>query len=217
MRSRAPVGIEWVPVDPRTDPTFEVLQTVARTVVAGAELLSSRQVEALIPHRPLVWLMSPPSPHLAPLLEAASPLVWASREMRSWFPWAPDGEVCQGWFDTSGLLNWNGLRDGTALWAARNHPQKGLLNARVWAAKRGIRLRELSGVPREQVLEAMGTASWFVLLANGYDPAPIACAEAEIAGCKVVTNRLVGRAPVRGRRAVMDWIEEQPQLFYSWL
>lgn len=216
MRSRAPDGIEWVLIDPRTDPDLSALETVERTIVCGLELLSHRQVEALIPREPLVWAMSAQHPQFLPLLAAASPLVWASERMRSWYPWAPDGEICQGWFDTTAIPR-SDIRNGRAVWAARNHPQKGLMQARVWAAEHGVPLDVLTNVPRQQVLNAMADATYFVLLATDHDPAPIAVAEAQVAGCEVITNGNVGRAPVDGADEVARWIEAQPGRFYSWL
>lgn len=216
MRSRAPDGIEFVLIDPRTDPELSALQTVDRTIIGGLELLSHRQVEVLIPLKPLIWVMSIQYPAYLPLLAAASPLVWASEQMRSWYPWAPDGQVCQGWFDTTAIPR-SDLRNGRALWAARDHPQKGLMQARVWAADRGIPLDVLTNAPRQTVLNAMADASYFVLLAADHDPGPIAVAEAEIAGCQVIVNSNVGRAPVQGADEVAKWIEAQPGRFYSWL
>lgn len=217
MRSRAPEGVEWVLVDPRkADDELSALEGCERVIVGASESLRPAQLHALRPHRPMVWFMSPQAPRSLPLMEMASPLVWASAAMRDWYPWAPHGEVCQGWFDTS-EVPYSEQRDGTALWAARNHPQKGRLNARVWAAQRGLTLREMTDAPRSEVLQAMSTASHFVLLANDYDPGPIACLEAAIAGCEVHTNRKVGRAPVEGRQATIEWVESMPGRFYGWL
>jgi len=217
MRSRAPSDVDWVLVDPRhADDELSDLDGCDRVVVGAVEALRPAQVHALRPHRPLVWLMSAQSPRSLPVMEMASPLVWASADMMRWFPWAPDGEVCQGWFDTS-EVPYSEQRDGTALWAARDHPQKGRMNARVWAAQRGLTLREMTNAPRADVLHAMSTASHFVLLANGWDPGPVACLEAAIAGCEVHTNAKVGRAPVEGRQATIDWVESMPARFYGWL
>lgn len=217
MRSRAPDGIEWVHVDPRQhDGDLSVLETVDRTIVGSVDLLSPDQIATLIPRRPLVWCMSGQSTRVLPLLEAASPLVWASEQMRDWYPWAPLGEVCSGWFDTTGIRS-EDRREGFALWAARDHPQKGRLNARVWAADRGVQLIEMTNAPRRVVLEHMSRASRFVLLPNDYDPCPTTCVEAEIAGCEVIVNSKVGRVPVRGADAVAAHIESLPARFYGWL
>lgn len=210
MRSRGP---EVVRLDTRGAVDFEGFD---RLVVAGAELLSDEQVEVLAGKRPLVWLMSPPAPRLRPLLEAAAPLVWASPEMMRWFPWAPEGEVCSGWFDTSGIVE--GEKRPMALWAARNHPQKGRGNAHAWAVNHGLPFKALTNVPRETVLAEMTTASHFVLLPWRIpDPCPTTVIEAEIAGCEVVVNRLVGRVPVRGRDEVRAHIEAHADRFWGWV
>ena len=218
MRGRAPSPVVITPVDTqvRSQAIVERLEGCDRVVVAGLDLLSPEDVAALVPLRPVVWLMSPPQPWQRPLLEAARPLVVASPEMRGWWPWLPAAEVCSGWFDTSEVPR-GVAKEGHALWAARNHPQKGRVEARMWAAARGVELLELTDVPRAAVLEAMGPASYFVLLAKGPDPCPTAVIEAEIAGCEVVTNGLVGRVPVRGADEVAGWIEALPGRFWGWV
>ena len=210
MRSKGP---DVVPLDTRGPVDFDGFD---RLVVAGAELLSDEQVERLAALRPLVWLMSPPAPRLLPLLEAASPLVWASPEMMAWFPWAPKGEVCSGWFDTSEVEA--GSKRPMALWAARSHPQKGRGNAHAWAVNAGLPFKALTNVPRATVLSEMAVASHFVLLPWGIpDPCPTTVIEAEIAGCEVVVNGLVGRVPVRGPDAVREHIEGHAERFWGWL
>jgi len=216
MRSRAPAEIEWVYVDPRYDAALDALKSVDRTIVGSLDLVSDSQLQTLARHRPLVWVMSKQHPRVLPVLEAASPLVWVSAQQRLWYPWAPDGEECSGWFDTSEIRR-ESVRDGTALWAARDHPQKGLFKSRLWAADRGVPFRALTNRPRAEVLDAMSRASWFVLLANDHDPCPAACVEAEIAGCEVITNGNVGRVPVSGPEAVAAHVESNPSRFYGWL
>lgn len=210
MRSKGP---EVVALDTRGPVSFDGFD---RLIVAGPELLTDEQIQTLVPLKPLVWLMSPPHRRLLPLLEAASPLVWASPEMMGWFPWAPSGEVCSGWFDTSQVEAAGKVP--MALWAARNHPQKGRGNAHAWAVNAGLPFKALTGVPRETVLAEMGRASHFVLLPWAIpDPCPTTVIEAEIAGCEVVTNRLVGRVPVRGPDAVRAHIEGHAERFWGWL
>lgn len=218
MRGRLSGDVTFVPVDTRdrSRTLSERLEGCDRVVVAAAELLTPEDMATLLPLGPLVWQMSSAQPWMAPLFQAARPMVWASEQMRGWFPWAPDGVVCSGWFDTSDVPR--GVeKDGTALWAARDHPQKGRVEARMWARQRGIELVELTGVPRPQVLEAMGRASYFVLLAKGFDPCPTTVIEAELAGCEIVTNRMVGRLPVSGAAAVQEWIDSLPERFLGWL
>lgn len=213
MRSRAPEGVELVEIRPGE---LELIEGCDDLVVAGLAGFPDHELDVLASRRPLAWIMSVPQPRELPLLEA-SRVVWASPEMMGWFPWAPKGEVCSGWFDTSGVPR--GVeKHATALWAARDHPQKGRMNARLVAARLGVPLVELTSAPREQVLEAMGTAAYFILLPKGSpDPCPTTVIEAEIAGCEIIVNRLVGRVPVRGSQAVVEYVESLPERFYSWL
>jgi hypothetical protein len=62
----------------------------------------------------------------------------------------------------------------------------------------------------------MGRARWFVALPEGpFDPCPTTVIEAEIAGCEIVANDLVGRTPVRGAQPNVDFIESLPDLFWG--
>ena len=218
MRSRVPAGasIRCVDTRDRSRTLSERLEGCDAVVVAGLELLTPTDVEVLAGWRPLVWLMSPPQPWQNPLLDAASPLVWASRDMERHYGFS-GGEECSGWFDLADVPR-PGPKQPFALWAGRDHPQKGKVEARMWARQAGLELVELTGRPRSEVLAAMAEASHFVLLAKQvFDPCPTTVIEAEIAGCEIVTNRLVGRTPVRGSEENVAYIEECARRFWSWL
>lgn len=212
MRSRAPQDVEIIEIRPGE---LDLIDGCDDLVVAGLAGFADHELARLAEKRPLAWIMSVPHERELPLLEA-SRVVWASAEMMWWFPWAPGGEVCSGWFDTS-LVPTGAEKRHTALWAARDHPQKGRISARLAAQRLGVPLVELSNVPREQVLEAMGTAAYFILLPESYDPCPTTLVEAEIAGCEIITNELAGRVPVRGSAQVIEYVESLPDRFYGWL
>ena len=63
-----------------------------------------------------------------------------------------------------------------------------------------MELRELTNVPRRQVLDAMSVAEVFVYLPKSHDTIPRTLIEAELAGCRIVTNDNAGRrdpGPIR--------------------
>ena len=218
MRSRVPAGtpIRCVDTRDRSQPLSERLEGCERVVVAGLDLLTPEDVQILAGLAPLVWLMSPPRPWQLPLLQAASPLVWVSDDMRRYFGF-DRGEHCSGWFDVSDVPR-PGPKRRQALWAGRDHPQKGRVEARMWARQAGLELVELTGVPRSEVLAAMDVSSHFVLLAKQvFDPCPTTVIEAEIAGCELVTNWLVGRTPVRGSEENVTYVEGCAPRFWSWV
>jgi hypothetical protein len=86
-----------------------------------------------------------------------------------------------------------------ALWAAREHPLKGKLNAEIWAAQAGYEFKALTNVPRETVLDALARCEYFVHLPLAFESECRTLAEAVLSGCKVHTNDLVGLT------SVQDW------------
>lgn len=218
MRSRAPAGLTVEIVDPRS--ASDALEEVDgdRLVVAAPEGLRPAQLGAavrLAGHIPTTaWLMSIQPPTVGPLLAAARTVLWASDAMRGWHGWAPDGPSLPGWFDTTEIPRGREKED-FALWAARDHPQKGRLAAITWAARNGRRLELLTDAPRPAVLEAMGRAAQFVFLPASHDPCPTTLVEAEIAGCEIITNGMAGRVPVSGADAVAAYVEALPGRFWD--
>ena len=213
MRLRAPEGVEIVACGPHA---ADDALACDRIVVAGFELLPSDTVGRLTGRVDVMWLMSPPMRHAFPLMESARTLVFASDGMREHFGWSR-GEALSGSWDTSVIVPADEKLD-VAVWAARDVWHKGRDNARAWANERGIRLLEFSGRPRAEVIAAMAKARWFVHLPNmPFDPCPTTVIEAELAGCEIVVNDLVGRVPVKGREAVAAHIEGNAERFWGWV
>lgn len=209
MRKRAPDGVEIVECGPRD---IDVAMACDRIVLAGFEMLSESAVTRLDGNVNVLWLMSPPQEPLRPVMESCRTMVWASDGMRQHYGWEK-GVVLSGSWDTSVLPERVEKLD-VAVWAARDVWHKGRDNARAWADERGIRLWEFSGRPRSEVLEAMAKARWFVHLPNDpFDPCPTTVIEAELLGCEIVVNDLVGRTPVRGS-AVRAHIEGNAETFW---
>lgn len=89
-------------------------------------------------------------------------------------------------------------RERVALAACRNHPLKGIKNARVWAAKNQLLLEVMTREPRETVLERMRHAEVFIHLPLAFESEGRAVMEAVLSGCRVVANDLVGITSVPG-------------------
>ena len=95
-----------------------------------------------------------------------------------------------GWMDTSKCFS--AAKQEYALWASRPDPNKGLDLATKWAADKGIELKVLTSVTRDQVLGAMAEAKYFVLMPHLYDAGPRSIMEAQLCGCEIVVNENVG-------------------------
>lgn len=214
MRTQASEGVEIVRFN--AGQTLTGVEACDRIVVAATEFLSWSDIDLLARLSPVVWLMSPQRPEVAPLLGGADRVVWASDLMRSTFG-NRDDEVCPGWWDTS-VVPRDVPKEDFVLWAGRDIWHKGERQAREWAETRGLSFVGLKNRPRAEVLETMGRARWFVHLSQGVvDPCPTTVIEAEIAGCEVITNSLVGRTPVRGADENIEYIGSCADMFWRWV
>ncbi len=196
---------------------FGDLSGFDRVVVGATEMLSPLAVKALVKYRPVLWVRSPQEERLARLFEAARLVVWPSHEIAKFHPWFQgDYQVCPAPLDPSEIPR--GMpKEDFALWAGRDHWQKGEAAARAWAIEEGVRFVAMKDAPRREVLEAMGRARWFVHLPQRIpDPCPRTVIEAEIAGCEIVTNDLCGRVPVRGADAVAEYVSGSAERFWTW-
>jgi hypothetical protein len=216
MMLARPDGVDLWLLSPGSD--LGIAARADHVVVAATELLSSGELELLARLRPVVWLRSPQGEHVGGLLHAARRVVWASEQQAAHYPWGPDRyEVCSCPLDVS-LIPRGVPKEDFALWAARDVWHKGRDNARAWAASAGVPLVELDDAPREVVLEHMGRARWFVHLPVGFvDPCPRTVVEAEIAGCELIVNELVGRVSASGPDAVASHVAGNAGRFWSWV
>jgi hypothetical protein len=187
-----------------------------RIIITGTDLLTRDAMHALAQRKPLVWVhhQQQPSAGRHELFTAADPFVTMS-EAHSQVEAAWCGvfsEWCHGLIDTSTVQP--AEKQDAALWAARNHPQKGRIGARMWAQRNDVPLTEMCQEPRQVVLDAMAWHRWFVFLPKGFDSCPRTLIEAEAAGCEIVTNHLAGRRDPGEFAEVMGY---QPVKFWNWL
>jgi hypothetical protein len=191
MIRQAPAGIDIQVIGPGE---WRQAFDFDRVIITGTDLLPDEALIGLGEVKPVVWVHHEQFPTEArrTLFEHADPFITMSQahselEARRF---GVVSEWCHGHIDLPEL---QGERTEEALWAARQHPQKGLLPARRWAREKGFYLTELSNVDRSIVLQAMTEHEWFVFLPQGFDSCPRTLIEAEAYGCKIHTNGYAGR------------------------
>lgn len=213
MMEQAPTSVSIDVIQPEC---WEQALDADRIIITGTDLLTDEAMLRLAETSPIVWVHHAQAPSQArqQLFAQAKPFVTMSRlhsELEeSWS--GVSSEWCHGHIDLTEIPNLEKTED--ALWAARNHPQKGLLAARRWARAQGLELTELSGVERSQVLEEMAVHRWFVFLPQGFDSCPRTLIEAQAAGCQIHTNSQAGRIDDGPLEEVMA---AQAPKFWSWL
>ena len=211
MINRAPDDYTIMPV-----PAFawEAALDADLIVVAGTDQLDETALRTLAERKPWVWVhhKQAETPERAALFTAAERFICMSRfhadREQAWVKRPPEWN--HGWIDPLDISPADKSDD--ALWAARNHPQKGLINARLWAHRNQRTLTEMTNAPRDLVLEAMSKHKTFVFLPKGIDSCPRTLIEAELAGCEIVTNSNAGR---RDEGVLEDVLWAQPEKFWN--
>lgn len=187
-----------------------------KIVITGTDLLTDEAMLTLSERKPVVWVhhLQTASESRRVLFQSASVFACMSQQHAqleaAWTETTP--EWCHGVIDLEGIEIKEKTHD--ALWAARNHPQKGLIPARIYAHSRGWQLTEMHNKDRAEVLEAMSTHKHFIFLPKAFDSCPRTLIEAEAAGCNIITNNLAGR---RDDGDLHEVIASQADKFFSWL
>ena len=197
-RTWCPEYIEIVPLQPDE---WEHALDCDRIVITGTDQLSEEAMFRLADESPMVFVHheQTESPGRMVLIENAAPFVvhtpaHLDRERRWTNPkWT---EMVVSCFDTDECFEVR--KEPFALWAARNHPLKGVNQAKVWAHAAGFPLVIMSQHKREQVLEFMSRAQAFVHLPLAFESECRSVMEAVLSGCVVQTNRNVGITSVPG-------------------
>ena len=212
MISNAPESVSVTVVLPDQ---WEQALEFDRVVITGTDLLPDNALRRLAECRPIVWVHHKQMPSAARqvLFAAADPFVTMS-EAHSWVEAAWSGVVSQWCHGDISVDVEPQEKQHAALWSARNHPQKGLLAARLWSRSMNLPLTELSGVDRSEVLEAMAVHEWFVFLPQDFDSCPRTLIEAEFAGCTIHTNDKAGR---RDPGPIDEVMAAQAPKFWGWL
>lgn len=171
-------------------------------VVTGTESFNDGQLLALSRFQPFVFVhhLQTPRESLKALIDNSRIFVTHTpahmkREL-AWTNPRQTGQVLSA-FDVSEIKP--AKKETFALWAGRNHPLKGEMNAFNWALKMEIPFIPLTNKPRREVLKAMSIAEYFVHLPLAFESECRAVMEAVLSGCKIVTNEYVGITSVE------DW------------
>ena len=194
--SAAPNGVEWEYTTPAMASTYD------RVLVTSLDGMSDADLRAVAELAPVVFLHHEvmPSPMRARFLEAARlVMLHTPAQAERILAWAPDVRVefVLSAIDTS-LIRSELEREPVALAAARNHPLKGLKNAKIWAARNGYPIRVMTRDTRADVLDAMSRAEVFVHLPVEFESECRSVIEAVLSGCRVVTNENVGVTSIGG-------------------
>jgi hypothetical protein len=194
----APAGVQ---IDVFGADEWEQTLSYDRIVITGTDRLSDVAMIELAHRRPMVFLhheQTESGPRQA-LLNSAFPLVvHTPAHLHLELQW------CQPEYTGLVLSHFNTTecrelrKQPFALWAARNHPLKGLNQARMWAHGAGFPLVIMHDHPREDVLEFMSRAEAFVHLPLCFESEGRAVMEAVLSGCRVQTNQNVGITSVEG-------------------
>lgn len=101
--------------------------------------------------------------------------------------------VNPGWMDVDEIMHTQGSASREdALWAHRPVAHKGLDLAVEWATENKVRLDVLVGRPRLEVIDALWTHRYFVLLSHIFDSGPRSVIEAQLTGAELIINDNVG-------------------------
>ena len=185
----APSGVEWHYASP------EDALDADHILVTGIDLLSNAECELLADTEPVVFLH-----HHVDSSAARRRLLESARVLMLHTP--AHADLVKKWceprriefvlsaIDTSNITAADKQR--FALVACRDHPLKGIKNARLWAARSGYQLIVMTREPRDVVLEAMSRAEVFVHLPLAFESEGRAVIEAVLSGCRIVTNEYVG-------------------------
>jgi hypothetical protein len=184
-----------VKVDVITPDNWEQAMSYDEVIITGTDLLSPYAMNQLAKKKPVVAIhhLQTHSAERAFLINSAKVFIAQTpRHLELELTWTSPSR--SAWILSS--LDTTEMsvkpKEDFALWAARMHPQKGPVEAQLWADERGIPLVMMTDKPRSEVLETMSRAKYFVLLPNGFDGEPRAIIEAVISGCEVHTNDLAG-------------------------
>jgi hypothetical protein len=194
--AHAPDGVEWAYITP------DEAHTVDRVLVTSLEGLSEDEGRALANFDPVVFLHHATRPEAwkARLIEGARRLiVHTPAHLSVTRAWSSPHEVVLvlSAMDESELYP-AAVKEPFALAACRDHPLKGLANARIRAAREGYPLVVMTREERRAVIDSMRRAEVFIHLPLEFESEGRAVIEAVLCGCRVLTNAHVGVTSVPG-------------------
>jgi hypothetical protein len=203
-RKQAPANMDITTVGPNTWIDPEEFDSV---IVTGTDAFTDQQLMLLSGYKPFVFVH-----HLQTQRYSLKFLIDDSRMFVTHTPahmmrellWTRPKRTGQvlSYFDTS-EIELGTDKFTQAVWAGRNHPLKGLLSAKFWAAQQKLPLIVHKDSPREDVLRDLTKSEWFVHLPLAFESECRTAMEAVLAGCKTHMNDFVGLTSVE------DWHEPE--------
>ena len=194
MIERRPEGVEIDVVHPSN---FDRLDGYDRVVVSRPELIPAAGAGVIAATRPVFFShgdVLPRAPHIAHVVQRSRPFIaqtpLSMEHIERWAGPLEHAETMVPYMDLEGVHV--AEKEDFALWPHRNIWHKGKDLAVEWAHENGVDIRFMSGRPRSEVLEVMARARWVVLLSKILDGCPRSIREAQLSGCELVVNELVG-------------------------
>jgi hypothetical protein len=194
----APDGVEIQLLGPDS---WEQALDAEEIVVTGTDLLTDEAMYALAERKPPVFVhhLQTRSAARGHLLEAARVLILHTpAHLEREREWVTPRDVCLVLSPMDPAECWQETKQDFAVWANRQHELKGPRKAAMYAAQHGMALRQLSNVPRHDVLATLAMARWFIHLPVGFESESRATIEAVLSGCECITNDNVGVTSVPG-------------------
>lgn len=187
------IDLEWIDAPDWQNALDESFDEI---VITGTDHLTERAMLALSDRSPVVWIQH--HQHRTPakriLFQRARRFITMSAAHMGWeAEWTDRADTYIHSPVPPDCVRPGDKSSGFALFAGRDHPAKGKINARIWAQNNNVDLVELVNADHDVVLEAMSEATYFVHLPKERDACPLVVIEATLAGCEVITNSLVGR------------------------
>ena len=214
--AHAPDGVEWAYIE------ADEAETVDRVLVTSLEGLSEHGARMLEPFEPVVFLHHATRPERwkASLLKRARRVMLHTpahlMKTRAWAD-LPEVILVLSAMDESELYP-AAVKEPFAVAACRDHPLKGLANARVRAAREGYPLMVMTCEERRDVIMMMRRAEAFIHLPLAFESEGRAVIEAVLCGCKVFANAHVGVTSVPGwddPDVLRKLVAEAPRVYWD--
>ena len=214
--AHAPDGVEWAYITP------DEAHTVDRVLVTSLEGLSEEEGRALSTFEPVVFLhhATQPAEWKAVMISRARRLiVHTPAHLSRTRAWSMPREaiLVLSAMDESELYP-AAVKEPFAVAACRDHPLKGLANARVRAAREGYPLMVMTREERRDVIMMMRRAEAFIHLPLAFESEGRAVIEAVLCGCKEFANAHVGVTSVPGwddPDVLRKLVAEAPRVYWD--
>jgi hypothetical protein len=206
------IDVEWIDAP---DWEYALDGSFDEIVITGTDRLTEEAMLAFAERSPVVWIQHHQhrTPAKRTLFRKARRFITMSAAHMGWeAEWTDRADTFIHSPVPPDSVQPGDKSEGFALFAGRDHPAKGKINARIWAQQHNVELVELVNADHDVVLNHMSRATYFVHLPKERDACPLVVIEATLAGCEVITNSLVGRLELGDPATVLA---AQPPKFWA--